>query len=434
MAKSEESKCIVGLEIGTSKVVAVAGQVLPDGVVNVIGVTSFPSKGIDKGSITDLEALVGSVKRTIEHLEVATEVEVNSVTLAISGEHIQSLNENGAVPIADGEVTQNEIDSAMHIASSVNMGSGLSVLHVIPQEYAVDKQKNIKNPLGLQGVRLTANAHLIACHQDWLTNLKKAVERTLLKVDNVVFSGLASSYSVLSEEEKDLGVCLIDIGAGVMEIMVYTNGALRFTKVIPYAGNIVTNDIAQAIATPRQEAENIKVNYGCALNLNAADVDEGKYDAKKVIEVPSIGGRPPRTFNKKALSIITSARYKELLNWVQNELTQLKYDLKEKQISTELIAGVVLTGGGAQIEGITECASRIFGAQVRVGKPLNITGLSDRVSTPQYATVLGLLQYSYYNDNEYTNNKLRGSSDSESTIGTFFTLCKKFVNKVRSEF
>lgn len=425
MAKIVESKTIVGLEVGTSKVVAVVGEVLHDGVVNVLGVGSCPSKGIDKGSITDLNAVVTSIQRAIDAAESVADCEIFSVTLAITGEHIQSLNENGFVPIADGEVTQDEIDSAMHTASSVRMGEGLSLLHVIPQEFAVDKQVNIKDPLGLQGVRLKAQAHLIACHQDWLNNLKKAVERCKLKVDKIVFSGVASAYSVLTEDEKDLGVCLIDFGAGTMDIVVYTNGALRFSKVISYAGNRVTDDIAYACAASRMDSEGIKVNYASALNPPSSGAD-------KKIEVAGIGGRAPRVLTKEQLSVVTSARYTELLGLVRNELDQLKYELESKQMKFELIAGVVITGGGAQIEDLKQCASEVFGTQVRIGTPLNITGLTDYVNKPQYSTVIGLLQYTQDNKDEIIDVGLDGNSGG--ALAPIWNAIKKFANKVRSEF
>ena len=425
MAKIVESKTIVGLEVGTSKVVAVVGEVLHDGVVNVLGVGSCPSKGIDKGSITDLNAVVTSIQRAIDAAESVADCEIFSVTLAITGEHIQSLNENGFVPIADGEVTQDEIDSAMHTASSVRMGEGLSLLHVIPQEFAVDKQVNIKDPLGLQGVRLKAQAHLIACHQDWLNNLKKAVERCKLKVDKIVFSGVASAYSVLTEDEKDLGVCLIDFGAGTMDIVVYTNGALRFSKVISYAGNRVTDDIAYACAASRMDAEGIKVNYASALNPPSSGAD-------KKIEVAGIGGRAPRVLTKEQLSVVTSARYTELLGLVRNELDQLKYELESKQMKFELIAGVVITGGGAQIEDLKQCASEVFGTQVRIGTPLNITGLTDYVNKPQYSTFIGLLQYTQDNKDEIIDVGPDGNSGG--ALAPIWNTIKKFANKVRSEF
>lgn len=433
MAKIDEPQIIVGLEIGTSKVIAVVGELLPDGVVNVIGVGSCPSKGIDKGSITDLEAVVNSIQRAIEAAESVADLKlIARVTLAITGEHIQSLNESGFVPLS-GEVTQADIDESMHIASSVKVGDGLTVLHVIPQEFSVDRQMNIKNPLGLQGVRLTAQAHLIACHQDWLINLRKAVERSGLIVDQIVFSGLASSYSVLSEEEKELGVCLIDIGAGTMDILVFTDGALRYSKVIPYAGNRVTDDVAQGIYTSRSNAENIKVNYGSAVLLSAS---EKRTSPDKLIEVQGIGGRPPRGLTREDLSIITSARYRELLGMVDKELRQLKQELKNNNVASDLIAGVVLTGGGALIDGILDCATEVFGqqVQVKIGTPLNITGLTDYVDKPQYATVLGLLQYTYYNGESQQPLKAKGIGKELSKTNKVAGFLKKFIDKVKSEF
>ncbi|AWX14998.1 cell division protein FtsA [Mergibacter septicus] len=423
MAKTGDLKPFVGLEVGTSKVVVVVGEILPDGVINVIGVGNCPSKGINKGSITDLDAVVHSIQRAVEAAESVSDCQISSVTLAITGEHIVGLNESGQASLPDGEVTQDEIDHAMNVARSVKIGDGLTVLHVIPQEYAVDKQVNIKNPLGLQGMRLTAQAHLIACHQDWLTNLKKAVERCNLKVDQIVFSGLASSYSVLSEEEKELGVCLVDIGGGTMDIMVYTNGALRYTKVIPYAGNIVTNDVAQGIVTSRTDAENIKVNYGCAIDLSYRQDDE-QYDylePKKVISVPSIGGRPPRSMKKADLSLIIGSRYGEMLGWVKQELTELKQELQAKKIPSDLIAGIVLTGGGAQIKGIVERANETFGSQiqVRLGSPLNITGLTDYVNKPQNATVLGLLQYRYHHSDDDGISGTKSTELSKKSLKNF---------------
>ena len=424
MAKELEPKVIVGLEVGTSKVVAVVGEVLPDGVVNVLGVGSCPSKGIDRGSITDLDAVVNSIQRAIEAAESMADCQIMSVTLAITGEHIQSLNESGFVAISENEVTQDEIDDALHTASSVKLPEGLSLLHIIPQEYAVDKQVNIKNPLGLQGVRLKANVHLIACHQDWQNNLKKAVERCGLQVDKVVFSGFAATHSVLTEDEKDLGVCLVDFGAGTMNMMVYTNGSLRFSKVIPYAGNIVTNDIAHACTVSRAEAERIKVNYASALY-------PARLHGDKKIEVASIGGRAPRALTKSDLSLITSARYIELLGVVKDELDQLTADLETHHIIFELSAGVVITGGGAQIEDLKDCASSVFGCQVRIGSPLNITGLTDYVNRPQYSTVVGLLQYHHQNSD---NDPVDSNYGDEALGKKFWKGLKNIFNKVKSEF
>ncbi|PVX42780.1 cell division protein FtsA [Pasteurella langaaensis DSM 22999] len=430
MAKMVESKTIVGLEVGTSKVVAVVGEVLPDGVVNVMGFGSSPSKGIDKGNITDLAAVVNSIQRAIENAESVADCQIVSVTLAITGEHIHSINESGFVPIASGEVTQDEIDSAMHTASSVKLPEGLNLLHVIPQEFAVDKQQNIKSPLGLQGVRLKAQAHLIGCHQSWLNNLQKAVESCGLKVDQVVFSGLASTYSVLTEDEKDLGVCMIDFGGGSMDIMVYTNGALRYSKVVPYGGNDITDYVAQSLTTSRTEAESIKIKYGSAVNPSE---EFAEHFAKKKVEVAGLGGTSPRTFTKKQIMEVTSKCYGDLLRVVQHELVNLRNELTAKGIKNDLIAGVVLTGGGAQMEDIAKCATEIFESHVRVGNPLNINGLTDYVNKPQYATVLGLLQYSYHNEEENTP-LLTQIANGEGTWGKILGKVKKIANKVRSEF
>lgn len=392
MTKVAESKIIVGLEIGTHKVVAVVGEVLPDGVINVLGMGASSSKGVQGGGVVDLDAAVHSIQRAIEEAESISQCQIMSVTLALSGSHIVGLNESGTVTLS-GLVTNENIDNAIHIARSIKLPDGLEMLHVIPQEYKVDNLPATKNPLNLSGVRLSAQAHLIACHNDWLRNLKNAVERSKLKIDQIIFSGLASSYSVLTEDEKELGVCLIDIGGGTMDILVYTDGALRFSKVIPYGGNNVTDFIAQNFSTSRPDAEKIKVQFGSAISPPA-------HFPEKKIELPMLGGRAPGTFSKLQLSEYTAYCYQGLLRLVTQELAQLRNELSQKGIKPELIAGIVLTGGGSQIEDIVECAKSVFGSQVRVGNPLNITGLTDYVNKPQYATVLGLLQYSYYNNIE----------------------------------
>ncbi|SUT94214.1 cell division protein FtsA [Actinobacillus lignieresii] len=424
MTKIAESKIIVGLDIGTSKVVAVVGEVLPDGVINVIGSGSCPAKGVDRGGVIDLDAAVNSIQRAIEQAESVSDCQIIGVTLAISGQHITALNESGTVPLS-GTVTNEDIDAAIHIARSIKLPDGLETLHIIPQEYKVDRLPATKNPVGLSGMRLQAQAHIITCHQDWLRNLKNAVERAKLKVDQVVFSGLASSYSVLTEDEKELGVCLIDIGGGTMDILVYTDGALRFSKVIPFAGNNVTDYIAQVFTTSRNEAESIKINYGSAVNPPT-------HNADKKIEVAGLGGRMPRTFTKAQVATVTSQCYSDLLKVVENELVQLRHELLQKGIKQELIAGFVLTGGGSQIEDIVECAREIFGSQVRVGYPLNITGLTDYVNKPQYATVLGLLQYSHYNSDEKGKGEI--SEKVDSILDILSRGLKKVVNVARSNF
>lgn len=227
MTKVAESRIRVGLEIGTHKIVAVVGEVLPDGVINVIGSGISPSKGVQGGGVVDLDAVTSAIQRAIEEAESISGYDIVCVTLALSGSHITAFNESGTVPLS-GSVRNEDLDNAIHIARSIKLPDGLETLHIIPQEYRVDRLPATKNPLGLSGMRLQAQAHLIACHNDWLRNLKNAVERSKLKIDQIVFSGLASSYSVLTEDEKELGVCLIDIGGGTMDVLVYTDGALRF--------------------------------------------------------------------------------------------------------------------------------------------------------------------------------------------------------------
>ncbi|AKO45249.1 cell division protein FtsA [[Haemophilus] ducreyi] len=426
MTKIAESKIIVGLDIGTSKIAVVVGEVLPDGVINVLGASNCPSKGVDRGGVIDLDAAVNSIQRAIEQAESVSNCQIMGVTLAISGEHITALNESGVVPLSGTVVRKEDIDAAIHIAHSIKLPNGLENLHIIPQEYNVDQLPATKNPIGLSGMRLRAQAHIIACHQDWLRNLKNAAERAKLKVDTVVFSGLASSYSVLTEDEKELGVCLIDIGGGTMDILVYTDNALRFSKVIPYAGNNVTDYIANVFTTSRSEAEAIKTKYGNA-------VSSPNHSPDQKIEIAGLGGRMPRTFTKADVATVTSKCYNDLLTLVQDQLIKLRDELFQKGIKQELIAGFVLTGGGSQIEDIVECAKNIFGSQVRVGSPLNISGLTDYVNKPLYATALGLLQYSHYNSQKESNNGEIGEK-VDSLLDILSNSVKKVVNWTKSSF
>lgn len=424
MTKAEESKIVVGLDVGTHKVVAVIGEILPDGVINVMGVGSCPSKGVNKGGVIDLDATIASISRAIEEAEyIVDDCKVLGVTLSISGEII-AFNESGQVPLSN-VVRQEDVDNAIHIARSVKLPDGLEILHIIPQEYRVDRLPATKNPLDLAGNRLTAEAHLIACRNDWLLNLKNAVERSKYKIDQIVFSGLASSYSVLTEDEKELGVCLIDIGGGTMDVLVYTDGALRFSKVIPFGGNNITDYIAEVFATSRQEAEKMKIQHGSAVTPPEHALD-------RKITVEGLGGRPPRTFTRTQLSEVTARCYRDLLGVVAQELTQLRSELYQKGIKQELIAGIVLTGGGSQIEDIVKCAKSVFNSEVRVGSPLNIRGLTDYVNKPQYATVLGLLQYSYYNGIEPSF----GNADSgiRDILGTIIKGLKDAVNWTKKTF
>ncbi len=393
MTKIAESKVIVGLEVGSSKIVTVVGEVLPDAVVNVLGTGVCPSKGIERGSVVDLEAVTGAIKKAVEQAESIANCEIQGVALAITGKHIKTINESGSVALDSGEVTSEYIEKAIYTARSVKLDEGSEILHVIPQEYKVDNLEKTKKPLGLQGVRLQAHVHMITCHQDWLRNLRKAVENNKLKIDQVVFSGMASSYSVLTEDEMELGVCLIDIGGGTMDILVYADGALRYSKVIPFAGNDITKYLYEVFTTSPKDAENIKVKYASAIYPPSIFAD-------KKIEIAGLGGRQPQQITKQDLAQVTSECYTALLNLIKEELVILQNDLKRQGLNPDLIAGIVLTGGGSQAEDIVQCAKNVFDIPARVGCPQNITGLTDYVNKPQYATALGLLQYSYLNSDD----------------------------------
>lgn len=416
---------IVGLDIGTSKVVAVIGETLPDGVIKVLGTGVSPSKGVDRGGVIDLDAVVRSVNNAIEDAEVMANLDVSSVMLAISGEYITGLNEMGQIPV-ESQVRKEDVDQAKRNASSVRLPDGLEMLHIIPQEFQVDRLPATKNPIGLSGNRLTARVHLIATHQDWKRNLVNAVEQSdkPYKVARVVFSGLASAYSALTDEDKELGVCVIDIGAGTMDVIVYVAGALRFSKSYPYGGNDVTDYLARVFSTTRKEAEQIKINYGSAVSPPPNNPD-------RKFSIAGLSGGAPRVYTKAHVAEVTAQCYSDLFRVINADLLQLRYDLYQKGVKQELIAGFVLTGGGSQIEDIVKCAKNVFDANVRVGTPLNIAGLTDYVNKPQYATVLGLLQYNFHHPvqkNTIINDSM-GDTLKELKKATL-----KAVNWIKSNF
>ena len=381
MTKSMERKLIVGLDIGTSKIAVVVGELLPDGELNIIGLGESASRGMDKGGVNDLESVVKAVQRALQEAEMMADMKISSVYLSISGKHISSQDEIGMVAISEDEVTQDDVDNVIYTARSVRIRDEHRILHVIPQEYAIDYQERIKNPVGLSGVRMKAKVHLITCHNDMAKNIVKCAERCELKVDKLIFSALASSYAVVTDDEKELGVCVVDIGGGTIDIAVFYDGSLRHTSVFSYAGNAVTSDIAYAFGTPPADAEDIKVNFGCA-HANLLQRDD-------TIEVASVGGRPSRTLQRQTLAEVIEPRYSELFGMVEDELKTVLASLKLEKLA----AGIVLTGGAAQIEGLVECAESVFNSQVRIGSPLNINGLTEYVNTPVYSTAVGLLQF-----------------------------------------
>lgn len=418
MRQTTDRPLIVGLDIGTSKVSVVVSELLPDGAINVLGVGSTQSQGMNKGGVNDLESVVRSVERAVGDAELMSDCKIRSVYLSLSGKHIHCQTERGMGTISDEEVTQDDVDMVIHTAKSVKISDEQRVLHVIPQEFKIDYQEGIKNPVGLSGVRMEASVHLITCHNDTARNIEKAVERCGLKVDQLIFSGLASSHAVITVDERELGVCVVDIGGGTMDIAVWTAGALRHAGVIPYAGNVITSDVAYAFGTPLSDAEKIKVKHGCALS------ELVNKDAK--INVPSVGGRPSRSLQRQTLAEVIEPRCTELLGLVQMELDRVQERLRAQGVKHQLAAGIVLTGGAAQMPGLTECAERVFLNQVRVGQPSGIVGLTDYVNVPYHATAVGLLHYG-------KSNFLNEASDPEPkrTVSGLFS---RFSGWLKKEF
>lgn len=378
MTKSIERDLIVGLDIGTSQIKAVVGEITPDNRLSIVGVGTHASRGMDKGGVNDLNLVVQAVQRAINEAELMADCQISSVYLGITGKHIRCQNESGMVPINDTEVTADDVASVIHAAKSVPISAERRMLHVLPQEFSVDMQEGIKSPVGMSGVRMEAKAHIITCANDMAKNIEKCVERCGLQVDQLIFSSLASSYAVLTDDEKELGVCVVDMGGGTIDLSIYTNGALRHTAVIPVAGNQVTSDIAKIFRTPISHAEDIKVQYACALRSMV-----GKEES---IEVPSVGGRPARSMSRHTLAEVIEPRYHELFELVLEEI-------RSSGLEEQIAAGLVLTGGTSKMEGAVEFAEDVFQMPVRVGQPMHVSGLKEYVQDPAYASVVGLLLY-----------------------------------------
>jgi cell division protein FtsA len=385
MAKKTDKNLIVGLDIGTSKVVAIVGEISPDKEIEIIGLGSSRSRGLKKGVVVNIESTVHTIQRAIEEAELMAGCEIHSVYTGIAGSHIRSLNSHGIVAIRDNEVSVSDVDRVIDAARAVAIPADQKILHILPQEFIIDSQEGIKEPIGMSGVRLEAKVHMVTGSVSSAQNIVKCVRRCGLDVDDIILEQLASSYAVLTEDEKELGVCLIDVGGGTTDIAVFTEGSIHHTAVIPIAGDQVTNDIAVALRTPTQYAEDIKVRYACALT-QLANPDE-------TIEVPSVGDRPARRLARQTLAEVVEPRYEELFTLVQAELRRSGYE--------DLIAaGIVLTGGSSKMEGVIELAEEIFHMPVRIGIPQFVSGLSDVVKNPIYSTGVGLLLFGQRQLNE----------------------------------
>ncbi len=378
MTASIGNRMIVGLDIGTSKVVCIVGELSPEGDVEIVGIGSHPSRGLKKGVVVNIESTVQSIQRAVEEAELMAGCQINAVYAGIAGSHIRSLNSHGIVAIRDREVFRPDIERVIDAAQAVAIPADQKILHILPQEYVIDAQEGVKEPLGMSGVRLEAKVHLVTCAVNAAQNIEKCIRKCGLEVDDIILEQLASGYAVLTEDEKDLGVCLVDIGGGTTDIAVFTDGAIRHTAVIPIAGDQVTNDIAMALRTPTPNAEEIKIKYACALASLAGE--------NETIKVPSVGDRVDRDLSRQALAEVVEPRYEELFTLIQAELRRSGFE--------DLIAaGIVLTGGTSKMEGVVELAEEIFHMPVSIGKPQGVTGLTDIIRNPIYSTAVGLLLY-----------------------------------------
>ena len=396
MTKPIEKNVLVGLDIGTSKVVAIVCEVTETGGIEIIGLGSHASRGLKKGVVVDIESTVISIQRAIEEAELMAGCQIRSVYTGIAGSHIRSLNSHGIVAIRDSEVSSGDVARVIDAARAVAIPADQKILHVIPQEFLIDNQEGIKEPIGMSGVRLEAKVHMVTGAVSAAQNIIKCVNRCGLDVDDIILEQLASSYAVLTEDEKELGVCVVDIGGGTTDIAVFVEGAIRHTAVIPIAGDQVTSDIAVALRTPTQHAEDIKIQYACALTQMATP-DES-------IEVPSVGDRPPRRLARQTLAEVVEPRYEELFNLIQSEL-------RRSGMEDIVAAGIVLTGGSSKMDGVVELAEEIFHIPVRLGAPQFVSGLSDVIRNPIYATGVGLLLYGQqHQDQKFTKVDDSGES------------------------
>ncbi|MFT4581695.1 MAG: cell division protein FtsA [Gammaproteobacteria bacterium] len=377
MRKSDKN-LIVGLDIGTSKVVAIVGEISTTGEIEVVGIGSHASRGLKKGVVVNIESTVQSIQRAVEEAELMAGCEIHSVYAGIAGSHIRSLNSHGIVAIRDGEVNPSDVERVIDAARAVAIPSDQRILHILPQEFIIDGQEGIREPIGMSGVRLESRVHMVTGAVSATQNIVKCVRRCGLEVDDVILQQLASSYSVLTDDEKDLGVCLCDIGGGTTDIAIFVNGAIHHSAVIPIAGDQVTNDIAIALRTPTHHAEDIKIKYACALTQLA--------NKQETIEVPSVGDRAPRRLERQTLAEVVEPRYEELFGLVLNEL-------KRSGFEEMVVAGVVLTGGGSKMEGAIDLAEEVFHMPVRLGSPQYVSGLVDVVRNPIYSTGVGLLLF-----------------------------------------
>jgi cell division protein FtsA len=377
VTKRTDEKLVVGLDIGTTKVLAVIGEVAGDGAVRVIGLGQAPSRGLRRGVVVNIDSTVQSIQRAIEEAEVMAGCQVHSVCAGIAGTHISSFNSHGMVAIKEKEVASNDVSRVLEAARAIAVPTEQQILHVLPQEYIIDRQEGIREPLGMSGVRLEAKVHVVLGAVSAQQNIIKCVQRCGREADAVVVDQIATGMATLTDDERDLGVCLVDIGGGTTDISVYTDGAIRHTAVIPIAGDQVTNDIAVALRTTTPNAEEIKIKHGCALTRLAG---------VEPIEVPGNGDRPARRLSSHLLAEVIEPRIEELYGLVRRELQRSGFE-------AAIGAGVVIAGGSGAMRGMVELGEEVFNVPVRIGTPRLVTGLNGAAGNPGYSTGVGLLMF-----------------------------------------
>lgn len=405
----EQKHYISALDIGTSKVIAVVGEVTSEGEIQIVGLGQAPSRGLKSGMVTNIDATVQSIQKAINEAELMGDCKINHVITGIAGNHIRSLNSQGVVKIKDGEVMQQDIDRAIETARAVSIPPDHQILHTVIQEYIIDNQEGVKEPIGMSGVRLDTRVHIITGALTAIQNIQKCIQRCGLEIEDMVLQPMASAQAILTEDEKDLGVCVIDIGGGTTDIAVYTNGAIRHTAVIPIAGDLITKDLAQALRTPHSAAEYIKINHGVALS--------GMDELDEMIEVPSVGDRSPRQISRQTLAEVIGPRVEEILELVQNELRRSGFP--EEVLSS----GVVLTGGASLLPGMVDLAEDIFNLPARVGVPKEMAGVAERVRNPRFSTSVGLL---YYGRDKIMQQNLSASEEYASIFTKIWASLKNY--------
>lgn len=412
MSKAKEDKnLIVGLDIGTSKIVALVAELQADGEAKVIGLGQHISRGLKKGVVINIDSTMQSVQRALEEAELMANCKINNVYTGIAGSHIKSLNSHGMVKIKDAEVSQMDVDRVVETARAIALPADQQILHILTQEFIIDGQEDVREPLGMSGMKLEVKVHIVTGAVAAAQNIVKCIKRCGIDVSDLILQPLASSLAVLTEDEKELGVCLVDIGGGTTDIAVYKQGAIRHTAVVPIAGDQMTNDVAVAFRTPTQSAEEIKIKHGCALGELV--------DAREMIEVPGVDGRDPRQLSVGTLAEVLNPRVKELYELV---LAELRRSGMEQMIAS----GIVITGGAAMMKGMVELGEEIFHMPVRLGLPRHVGGLSEVVSNPRYSTAVGLVLKG--------KQQLERQIHGEMELGSFSRMLEKMKSWFQGNF